>query len=88
MALPMNYRVRTLRGPNSVLAHADRMTSADGKRWACGRYVKCPSPRGRGYYETVYVWNLKTRDENGKVVTVEMHRDEAEARAWCGITEG
>lgn len=80
-----NYRLGTLRGANAVEANPQRLQSADGKRWACGRNVKAESMRGRGYYDVVEVWTLKTRDAAGKVVVVDTHRSEEQAREWLGL---
>lgn len=75
-----NYRTPSLRGANAVLADPKRMESADKTKWACGRNVKAESGRP-GYYDVVRVWTLKERI-NGKAVTVDTHRTEAEAKAW------
>jgi hypothetical protein len=79
------YKVTTTRAQNCVEANPQRLVSTDGKRWACGRNVKAESVRGRGYYDAVEVWTLKTRDANGKVIAVAAHRTEEQARQWLGL---
>jgi len=79
-ALP--YKVSHPRGPNCVAANPERIESADGKRWACGRNVKAESMRGRGYYDVVQVWTTKRRDENNKAVVVDTGLGRDEANRW------
>lgn len=71
------------RGANSVEAAATKLVSADGSRWACGRYAKAEMPGGR--WEPVLVYTLKSRNAEGKVVTHDRARNEAAAIAWCGL---
>lgn len=84
MANTNPIKTRGNRGANAVDAQPQRLTSADGKRWATGRNMK--RSEGGGRYTIVQAWNLKTRDADGKVITVHAHRDIAEARAWIAET--
>ena len=79
--MPMNYRVPTRRGPNNIVASPERLESADGLRWATGRWVKGEGAEPRTYVP-VQVWALKMRDESGKAVAVETGRGREQAEAW------
>jgi len=69
---------------NLIAANPQRLESADGLRWACGRNVK--RSLGNRRYDGVEVWTLKHRVA-GKVVTVAQHRDRSEAEAWINYSE-
>lgn len=71
------------RGANLIMAYPQRLESADGTRWACGRNVKRSLPDHR--YDSVEVWALKHR-VNGKVVTVDSGVSPEEAQRW--VKEG
>lgn len=79
MSLNYNWRHGGWRSPNLIEAHPQRLTSADGTRWALGRNVKRSLADHR--YDSVEVWTLKHRVD-GKAVTVDTHRDRAQAEAW------
>jgi hypothetical protein len=68
------------RGANMIAAYPERMTSADGTRWALGRNVKAETSVP-GIYTGVQVWTLKER-RDGKAVTVETGRSIETARRW------
>lgn len=74
-----NIRIPSTRGPNMVEADPQRMESADGSRWACGRNVKVST--GYRTFGIVQVWTTKRR-ENGKVVVVDSGIGRDEAKAW------
>jgi hypothetical protein len=70
-------KVTHMRAPNDVAKHASkRMVSADGTRWAIGRKQK--RHLANHMFDIVECWTLKQRID-GKVVTMDMHRDEAAA---------
>lgn len=68
MSPPMNYRVSHSRGANAVVANPVAMGTKNDVRWATGKNVKCSL--GNGRFAVVVAWTCRTRDENGKVVTV------------------
>lgn len=74
------YKTSHPRGPNAILAHAQRLESADGSRVATGRNVKGEGKKP-GTFVAVEVWRLKER-RDGKLVTVNENCDRAEAQAW------
>jgi hypothetical protein len=79
MATPCyNWRAGS-RGANLIEAHPQRLESADGARWACGRNVKRALADHR--YDAVEIWTLKERRE-GKAVTVDTYRDREAAERW------
>ena len=77
-----NYRIGHGRGrKNLVAAHPQRLESADGQRWACGRNQK--RSLGDRRYDSVEVWSLRTRDNNtGKVIEVARSMDRKAAEDW------
>jgi hypothetical protein len=75
-----NWRIGQLRSRNMIEAHPQRLTSADGTRWALGRNVKGETAVA-GTFVGVEVWTLKQR-VNGKAVTVDTYRDRAAAERW------
>jgi hypothetical protein len=77
----MNYKVVGLRGANMIAANPQRLESADGTRWACGRNVKGEGKAPRTYVG-VEVWSLRCRDEAGKVVVCAEHMDRKAAEEW------
>lgn len=78
------YRTPTARGANMMQANPQRLTSADGSRWATGRTVRGEAPGGG--YRPVQVWALKHR-VNGKAVTVRAGVARDEAEAWTASRE-
>lgn len=74
------YKVSHARGANLIDAQPQRLVSADKERWACGRNYKVQT--GYRTYGAVEAWNLKTRDEAGKVITVATQVDKKAAEEW------
>jgi hypothetical protein len=75
-----NWRVGQSRGANLIAANPQRLESADGTRWACGRNVKVST--GYRTYDGVEVWSLRTRNEAGKVIVCAEHMDRKAAEEW------
>lgn len=78
-----NPNLGRLRGANMIAAHPQRLESTDGTRWALGRNVKGEG-RTPGTYVGVEVWTLRTRDDDGKVVTVASLMSKKSAEEWVG----
>jgi hypothetical protein len=76
-----NWRKGGIRAPNMFRADPQRLTSADGTRWATGRTAKGETAT-RGVKVPVEIWTLKERDEAGRVVVRDTHCSRARAEAW------
>ena len=80
--MALGYKISHPRGPNLIVADPQRLVSADKTRWACGRNYKVQT--GYRTYGAVEAWNLKTRDDDGKVITVATQVDRKCAEQWVG----
>jgi len=72
------------RGANMIAANPQRIESANGIRWACGRNVKRSLANKR--YDSVEVWTLKER-VNGKAIVRAGYCTREQAERWISKKE-
>lgn len=83
----MSYTITHLRGRNVANRNSERLTSADGRRWALGRTVKRSLANHR--WDTVRVWSLRERLDDGSWRETARYATAEEAEAWAALdTQG